>query len=77
MSAPNLLRVGTAENVFVECQDCGNANEKSVQIIVKNHPTKNKILASTSVTLNSANYFQGMGEITVKFTCLLLYYYQN
>ncbi|KAM9362521.1 complement C3-like [Symphorus nematophorus] len=22
MSAPNLLRVGTAENIFVECQDC-------------------------------------------------------
>ncbi|KAG7240759.1 hypothetical protein INR49_026531, partial [Caranx melampygus] len=22
MSAPNLLRVGTVENIFVECQDC-------------------------------------------------------
>uniref|UniRef100_A0A673AC78 Complement C3-like n=1 Tax=Sphaeramia orbicularis TaxID=375764 RepID=A0A673AC78_9TELE len=65
MSAPNLLRVGTTENIFVECQDCGTADEKRVQITVKNHPTKSKTLASTTVALNSANNYQGMGQITI------------
>ncbi|XP_026216242.1 complement C3-like [Anabas testudineus] len=64
MSAPNLLRVGTAENIFVECQDCTGGDMK-VDIIVMNHPTKNKKLATTSVTLNAANNFQQFGQITV------------
>lgn len=65
MSAPNLLRVGTPENVFVECQDCTSGNIR-VEIKVMNHPTKAEILTSTAVTLNSGNNFQGLGEITVK-----------
>ncbi|XP_053273309.1 complement C3 [Pleuronectes platessa] len=64
MSAPNLLRVGTAENVFVECQDCTGGNIK-VEINVMNHPTKNKRLATTSVTLTSAGHFQALGEIRI------------
>uniref|UniRef100_A0A7N6F8K9 NTR domain-containing protein n=1 Tax=Anabas testudineus TaxID=64144 RepID=A0A7N6F8K9_ANATE len=64
MSAPNLLRVGTAENIFVECQDCTGADMR-VDINVMNHPTKNKRLAATSVTLNAANNFQQFGQITV------------
>uniref|UniRef100_A0A3Q1IJ17 Complement component c3a, duplicate 5 n=1 Tax=Anabas testudineus TaxID=64144 RepID=A0A3Q1IJ17_ANATE len=64
MSAPNLLRVGTAENIFVECQDCTGGDMK-VDVIVMNHPTKNKRLATTSVTLNAANNFQQFGQITV------------
>ncbi|KAJ4921748.1 hypothetical protein JOQ06_016458 [Pogonophryne albipinna] len=57
MSAPNLLRVGTAENVFVECQDCTGADQ-TVHINVMNHPTKTKRLATASVTLTSADQFQ-------------------
>ncbi|KAM9363630.1 complement C3-like [Symphorus nematophorus] len=64
MSAPNLLRVGTAENIFVECQDC-TGGDIGVEIIVMNHPTKTKRLASTSVTLTSAKKFQNFGQIKI------------
>uniref|UniRef100_A0A669CIL7 Complement component c3a, duplicate 5 n=1 Tax=Oreochromis niloticus TaxID=8128 RepID=A0A669CIL7_ORENI len=64
MSAPNLLRVGTAENIFVECQDCTGGDVR-VEINVMNHPTKTKRLATTSVTLNSANNFQQLGKVTI------------
>ncbi|KAK1885746.1 Complement C3 [Dissostichus eleginoides] len=64
MSAPNLLRVGTAENVFVECQDCKGA-DKRVEIHVMNHPTKNKRLATASVTLTGANKFQELVQIMI------------
>uniref|UniRef100_A0A8C9ZJS6 Anaphylatoxin-like domain-containing protein n=1 Tax=Sander lucioperca TaxID=283035 RepID=A0A8C9ZJS6_SANLU len=64
MSAPNLLRVGTAENIFVECQDCTGENIQVV-INVMNHPTKSTRLAFTSVTLTSARNFQELGQITI------------
>ncbi|XP_008300942.1 complement C3-like [Stegastes partitus] len=64
MSAPNLLRVGTPENIFVECQDCTGGDIK-VDISVMNHPTKSKRLASASVTLRSADSFQQFGQITI------------
>uniref|UniRef100_A0A8D0AEB8 Complement C3-like n=1 Tax=Sander lucioperca TaxID=283035 RepID=A0A8D0AEB8_SANLU len=64
MSAPNLLRVGTAENIFVECQDCTGENIL-VDINVMNHPTKSTTLASTSVTLTSERNFQELGQITI------------
>ncbi|XP_028450259.1 complement C3 [Perca flavescens] len=64
MSAPNLLRVGTAENVFVECQDCTGENIL-VNINVMSHPTKTTKLTSTSVTLTSARNFQELGQITI------------
>uniref|UniRef100_A0A4W6E087 Complement component c3a, duplicate 5 n=1 Tax=Lates calcarifer TaxID=8187 RepID=A0A4W6E087_LATCA len=62
MSSPNLLRVGTAENIFVECQDCSGGDIK-VDINVMNHPTKTTKLASATVTLNTANEFQALGQI--------------
>ncbi|XP_014834357.1 PREDICTED: complement C3-like [Poecilia mexicana] len=64
MSAPNLLRVGTAENIFVECQDC-TGGDMVVRINVMNHPTKNKKLTGTTVTLNRVNNFQGFGKVTI------------
>uniref|UniRef100_A0A3Q3G355 Complement C3 n=1 Tax=Labrus bergylta TaxID=56723 RepID=A0A3Q3G355_9LABR len=64
MSAPNLLRVGTAENIFVECQDCTGA-DISVDINVMNHPTKNNRLAHKHVILNTGNNFQALGQITI------------
>uniref|UniRef100_A0A3P9BDI5 Complement C3-like n=1 Tax=Maylandia zebra TaxID=106582 RepID=A0A3P9BDI5_9CICH len=65
MSAPNLLRVGTEENIFVEIQD--NAGEKNVNvnIIVRNFPRKDIMLASTTVTLTKENKFQGIGKIMI------------
>ncbi|XP_056225994.1 complement C3-like [Seriola aureovittata] len=64
MSAPNLLRVGTAENIFVECQDC-TGGDINVDINVMNYPSKEKRLVTTSVTLTSAEHFQGFGQITI------------
>ncbi|XP_027139127.1 complement C3-like isoform X1 [Larimichthys crocea] len=64
MSAPNLLRVGTAEKIFVECQDC-TGGDIPVEIIVRNHPTKTKRLANTTVTLTGAQNFQALGEINI------------
>ncbi|KAM3623772.1 uncharacterized protein V6R79_015383 [Siganus canaliculatus] len=64
MSAPNLLRVGTAENIFVECQDC-TGGDIPVQIYVRTHPAKAKLLASKSVTLNSGNNYQALVQIKI------------
>uniref|UniRef100_A0A3B3C5K7 Macroglobulin domain-containing protein n=1 Tax=Oryzias melastigma TaxID=30732 RepID=A0A3B3C5K7_ORYME len=64
MSAPNLLRVGTAENIFVECQDC-SGEDQVVTISAHYHPTKAKILATTQVILSSDKNFQGFGQITI------------
>uniref|UniRef100_A0A671YHA0 Complement C3-like n=1 Tax=Sparus aurata TaxID=8175 RepID=A0A671YHA0_SPAAU len=64
MSAPNLLRVGTTENIFVECQDYTGGNIP-VEIIVMNHPTKVKRLASTTVTLTNENSFQQLAQIMI------------
>uniref|UniRef100_A0A8C7WLV0 Uncharacterized protein n=1 Tax=Oryzias sinensis TaxID=183150 RepID=A0A8C7WLV0_9TELE len=64
MSAPNLLRVGTAENIFVECQDCSDGKQV-INIFVKNYPTKAIILANTQVTLTNETNFQGFGQVTI------------
>uniref|UniRef100_A0A672GY97 Anaphylatoxin-like domain-containing protein n=1 Tax=Salarias fasciatus TaxID=181472 RepID=A0A672GY97_SALFA len=63
MSAPNLLRVETTENIFVECQDCTGGDIR-VQINVMNHPTKIEVLDSTSVTLTRQNNYQMFGQIS-------------
>ncbi|MED6235963.1 hypothetical protein ATANTOWER_002568, partial [Ataeniobius toweri] len=65
MSAPNLLRVGRAENIFVECQDCPNDNDFTVSISVMSYPTKSKRLAYTSVNLTAANRFQNFGQVQI------------
>uniref|UniRef100_A0A3Q3JSS8 Macroglobulin domain-containing protein n=1 Tax=Monopterus albus TaxID=43700 RepID=A0A3Q3JSS8_MONAL len=65
MAAPNLLRVGSTENVFVEVQDCELQNDISVEITVMNHPTKATRLASTYVTLTSSNKCQAFGQIMI------------
>ncbi|XP_051801544.1 complement C3-like [Acanthochromis polyacanthus] len=65
MSAPNLLRVGATENIFIEIQDYTLEDPVNVDIIVKNHPTKDKELESTSVTLNKTNKFQDLARITI------------
>uniref|UniRef100_A0A3P9MT95 Macroglobulin domain-containing protein n=1 Tax=Poecilia reticulata TaxID=8081 RepID=A0A3P9MT95_POERE len=67
MSAPNLLRVGTAENIFVECQDC-TGGDMVVSISVMNHPTKNKELTRTSVTLNRSAFSLWLQIPTAEFS---------
>uniref|UniRef100_A0A8C5HKX3 Complement C3-like n=1 Tax=Gouania willdenowi TaxID=441366 RepID=A0A8C5HKX3_GOUWI len=64
MSAPNLLRVGTTENIFVECQGC-SGGDIPVTISIWNHPTNTIELKSTSVVLTSSKYYQEFGKITL------------
>ncbi|KAF4075469.1 hypothetical protein AMELA_G00234800 [Ameiurus melas] len=62
--APNLLRIGTPERVFVEAQDY-SGNEFHVKIIVKNYPQGNTELTSESVILKAANNFQAVVNILI------------
>lgn len=64
MSAPNLMRVGTAENIFVEWQDYSGSTVE-VTIRVKTHPVPTREYNSTTVELNPSNHFQAMGQLTV------------
>uniref|UniRef100_A0A8C1R1S4 Uncharacterized protein n=1 Tax=Cyprinus carpio TaxID=7962 RepID=A0A8C1R1S4_CYPCA len=65
LSAPNLLRVGSSENVFVEAQDY-SGGDLIVKIIVKIFPTKNIEILSKSVRLTAANNFQILTDIKAK-----------
>lgn len=64
MSAPNLVRVGTAENIFVEWQDYSGGDVEII-IRVKSHPIPTTEYNSTRVALNRNNHFQAMGRLTV------------
>uniref|UniRef100_A0A8C7JN59 Complement C3 n=1 Tax=Oncorhynchus kisutch TaxID=8019 RepID=A0A8C7JN59_ONCKI len=64
MSAPNPIRVGSMERVFVEAQDYSGA-DFNVKITVKNFPAKDKHLPSTSVSLNSVNKYQALIDVNI------------
>ncbi|KAI4889078.1 hypothetical protein NFI96_023393, partial [Prochilodus magdalenae] len=64
MSAPNVLRVGTPENVFVEAQDY-SGGDLQVRIIVKNFPLKTQELESKSVVLTAGNNYQAVAAIQI------------
>uniref|UniRef100_A0A4W6DX42 Complement component c3a, duplicate 5 n=1 Tax=Lates calcarifer TaxID=8187 RepID=A0A4W6DX42_LATCA len=53
MTAPNVLRIGTPENIFVECQDCTNDNDFTVEI---NHHVPPACLLYTAC--DSSYWFQ-------------------
>ncbi|XP_047659457.1 complement C3-like [Tachysurus fulvidraco] len=62
--APNLLRVGTPEKVFVEAQDYNGGNIP-VKISVKNYPKKTSELTSQSVVLTADKNYQAIVDITI------------
>ncbi|XP_067296794.1 complement C3-like [Pseudorasbora parva] len=64
LSAPNLLRVGSSENVFVEAQDYSGP-ALDVKILVKNHPKKDKEILSKSVRLTADKNFQILTDIKI------------
>uniref|UniRef100_A0A8C7QSF1 Anaphylatoxin-like domain-containing protein n=1 Tax=Oncorhynchus mykiss TaxID=8022 RepID=A0A8C7QSF1_ONCMY len=64
MSAPNPLRVGSMERVFVEAQDY-SGDDFNVKITVKNFPAKDQELPSTSVSLNLVNKYQALIDVTI------------
>lgn len=68
MAAPHVLQVGAPENIFVEIQDCALETNIGVEIIVMNHPTKSRQLASAAVDLNKSNSWQAFGQILVMWT---------
>ncbi|XP_031418396.1 complement C3-like isoform X2 [Clupea harengus] len=64
MLAPNLLRVGTPEKVFVEAQDySGSAFD--VTLTVMDFPRKTREIDTKTVTLNATNNYLGLTEITI------------
>ncbi|XP_051992809.1 complement C3-like [Xyrauchen texanus] len=63
-SAPNLLRVGSSENVFVEAQDY-TGGPLNVKITVKNHPHKIIEMMSKQVTLTAENNYQILTDIKI------------
>uniref|UniRef100_A0AAY5F0M5 Complement C3a, tandem duplicate 4 n=1 Tax=Electrophorus electricus TaxID=8005 RepID=A0AAY5F0M5_ELEEL len=67
MSAPQILRVGTRERVFVQVQDYRGQNPLPVQITVTNFPNRQKDLFKDKVTLNSANKFQSLVDIEIPY----------
>ncbi|KAJ8362943.1 hypothetical protein SKAU_G00117740 [Synaphobranchus kaupii] len=62
LTAPNLLRVGSKENVFVEAQEYTGPSI-TVDIVVKDFPAKKREILSKKVTLNAGNKFQALQEI--------------
>ncbi|KAG9337243.1 hypothetical protein JZ751_029528 [Albula glossodonta] len=64
LTAPNVLRVGSKENVFVEAQGYTGKNF-SVQILLKDFPARNREIFSKTVTLSETNNFQALQEILV------------
>ncbi|XP_067296786.1 complement C3-like [Pseudorasbora parva] len=64
LSAPNLLRVGSSENVFVEAQDYSGGN-LNVRISVKNFPKKDVEILFKSVRLTADNNFQILTDIQI------------
>ncbi|CAL8271329.1 unnamed protein product [Gadus morhua 'NCC'] len=62
LSAPNVLRIGATENIFVECQEC--SEPENVTIFVSNFPSE-KYLDRNTVTLTETNKFQAFVEIKI------------
>ncbi|XP_035260741.1 complement C3-like isoform X2 [Anguilla anguilla] len=64
LTAPNLLRVGCEEKVFVEAQEY-TGGSLSVIIRVMDFPGKYRNLFSKTVTLSEENSFQALQEILI------------
>ncbi|XP_033853803.3 complement C3-like [Acipenser ruthenus] len=63
MLTPNILRVGTKENVLLESHDFSGDTE--AHIVVLNFPKKSHELYRGTVTLNSNNNFQALKTIEI------------
>ncbi|XP_053085867.1 complement C3 [Pangasianodon hypophthalmus] len=65
MSAPQILRVGTEEQVFVEVQDYQGTDPLDVHITVMNFPSKHTDLGNNRVTLEPNNNYQALVPIKI------------
>ncbi|XP_048051370.1 complement C3-like [Megalobrama amblycephala] len=64
LSAPNLLRVGSSENVFVEAQDY-SGGPFDVKIMVMKFPKKDKMILFKTVRLTADNNYQILTDIKI------------
>ncbi|XP_052401152.1 complement C3-like [Carassius gibelio] len=64
LSAPNILKVGSPEKVFVEAQDYSGAS-LNVKISVRNPKDNNREVTSESVTLTPTKNYQDLVEIEI------------
>ncbi|XP_059411030.1 complement C3-like [Carassius carassius] len=64
LSAPNILKVGSPEKVFLEAQDYSGAS-LNVKVSVRNPKDNNREVTSESVTLTSAKNYQDLVEIEI------------
>ncbi|XP_053471313.1 complement C3 [Ictalurus furcatus] len=67
MAAPQILRVGSIEQVFVEAQDYKGTDALKFQITVMNFPDKHTEINNTYVTLNSENNYQALVDVKIPF----------
>uniref|UniRef100_A0A671QBH5 Complement component c3a, duplicate 4 n=1 Tax=Sinocyclocheilus anshuiensis TaxID=1608454 RepID=A0A671QBH5_9TELE len=64
LSAPNILKVGSPEKVFVEAQDYSGAS-LNVKISVRNPKDNSREVTSASVTLTPVKNYQDLVEIEI------------
>ncbi|KAJ8362942.1 hypothetical protein SKAU_G00117730 [Synaphobranchus kaupii] len=64
LTAPNVLRVGSRENVLVEAQEY-TGEHFDVEILVRDFPAKSREMFSRTVTLNASNNFQVLQEMFI------------
>ncbi|KAJ8283506.1 hypothetical protein COCON_G00023560 [Conger conger] len=64
LTAPNVLRLGTKENVFVEVQEY-DGKTLQVEIRVKDFPANQVLILSQTVTLSKEKNFQHMQDILI------------
>ncbi|XP_072513380.1 complement C3-like [Salminus brasiliensis] len=67
LQAPQIMRVGVQEKVFVEVQDYIGPNSLRADIRIKNFPSKDRDLGTSSVQLNSDNNYQALVDITISY----------
>ncbi|KAM9454473.1 complement C3-like [Clarias gariepinus] len=67
MSAPQILRVGSEEQVLVEAQDYDGTDSIKVYVRVMNFPSKHTDLGNYPLTLDSKNNYQALVNITIPF----------
>ncbi|XP_051558227.1 complement C3-like [Myxocyprinus asiaticus] len=67
MIAPQILKVDTVTNVFVEVQDYPESSRMHVTIRVLNFPTKDSQLHNTTVELTGQNNYQSIAQVKIPY----------
>lgn len=65
MLAPQILQVGTPQNVFVEIQDYKQEESVNVQVVAMNFPLQDTDLGKVDVKLTPENEFKALAPLNV------------